>query len=57
MRALVRGQREPVRIAVTMFREKLDEILVQGVGRIPGPAGVRDGGDGRRLDGGRDDAG
>ena len=46
MKALVRGQRHPVRIAVTMFRDKLDEILVQGLGKIPGPEGVRGNGGG-----------
>ena len=48
MKALVRGQRDPVRIAVTMFRDKLDEIMVQGIGRIPGPEGVKRDGDGRK---------
>ncbi len=43
MKAIVRGQRNPVRIAVTMFRDKLTEMLVQGVGAIPGPDGAHDG--------------
>jgi thiamine pyrophosphate-dependent acetolactate synthase large subunit-like protein len=46
MKALVRGQRHPVRIAVTMFRDKLDEILVQGLGKIPGPERAKHDGDG-----------
>src|SRR5439155_371822 len=37
LRAIVKGQKEPLRIAVTMFRDKLDEVLVQGLGKIPGP--------------------
>ena len=40
MRAIVRGQKNPVRIGLTMFRDKLDELLVQGVGAIPGPEGA-----------------
>jgi len=40
MRAIVRGQKNPVRIGLTMFRDKLDELLVQGVGSIPGPEGA-----------------
>jgi len=50
MRAIVRGQKDPVRIGLTMFRDKLDELLVQGVGAIPGPEGADsdDNGDGKR---------
>jgi len=40
LKALVKGQRHPVRIAATMFREKLTELLVQGIGAIPGPEGA-----------------
>ena len=40
MRAIVRGQKNPIRIGLTMFRDKLDEILVQGIGAIPGPEGA-----------------
>ena len=55
MRALARGQKHPVRIAATMFREKITELMVQGIGKIPGPDEARDGeedesgdGDGKR---------
>src|SRR5207247_4698337 len=37
MRAMAKGQKKPMHIAVTMFRDKLDELLVQGIGKIPGP--------------------
>ena len=37
MRAMVKGQKRPLHIAVTMFRDKMDELLVQGMGKIPGP--------------------
>jgi pyruvate dehydrogenase (quinone) len=40
MRALVKGQKDPVRISLTMFRDKIDELLVQGIGPIPGPQGA-----------------
>ena len=40
MRALVKGQKDPVRISLTMFRDKIDELLVQGIGPIPGPEGA-----------------
>jgi pyruvate dehydrogenase (quinone) len=43
MRAIVRGQKDPIRIGLTMFRDKLDEILVQGMGAIPGPEGAEHG--------------
>ncbi|HVX42119.1 MAG TPA: thiamine pyrophosphate-dependent enzyme [Gemmatimonadaceae bacterium] len=46
MRAIVRGQKNPIHIGVTMFRDKLDELLVQGVGAIPGPEGAD--GDGKK---------
>jgi hypothetical protein len=29
-----------VRIGLSMFRNKVDEILVQGIGGIPGPQGA-----------------
>jgi pyruvate dehydrogenase (quinone) len=48
MKALAKGQENPIRIATTMFRDKVDEMLVQGIGGIPGPQSTsRDGGDGR----------
>lgn len=40
VRALVKGQKDPVRISLTMFRDKIDELLVQGIGPIPGPEGA-----------------
>ena len=36
-KAIVRGQRHPARIALTLFRDKVDEMLIQGIGPIPGP--------------------
>jgi pyruvate dehydrogenase (quinone)/pyruvate oxidase len=48
LKALVKGQRHPVRIAATMFREKLTEVLVQGIGAIPGPEGAKGDGDGKQ---------
>lgn len=47
MKALARGQPNRARIGLTMFRDKVDELLVQGVGPIPGPQGA-DHGDGRK---------
>ncbi|HET7321215.1 MAG TPA: thiamine pyrophosphate-dependent enzyme, partial [Longimicrobiaceae bacterium] len=46
MRALARGEKNPVHIATTMFRDKLDEFLVQGIGAIPGPEGADGDGEG-----------
>ncbi|MDQ3605327.1 MAG: thiamine pyrophosphate-binding protein [Gemmatimonadota bacterium] len=40
MKAMARGQPNPVRIGLTMFRDKVDELLVQGIGKIPGPQGA-----------------
>ena len=40
MRALARGEKHPLHLAATMFRDKLDELLVQGIGDIPGPEGA-----------------
>jgi thiamine pyrophosphate-dependent acetolactate synthase large subunit-like protein len=40
MKAFARGQPNRVRIALTMFRQKLDEVLVQGIGPVPGPKGA-----------------
>ena len=40
MRAVANGQPNPVRIGLTMFRDKVDELLVQGIGAIPGPEGA-----------------
>lgn len=40
MKALAKGQEHPIRIATTMFRDKVDELLVQGIGNIPGPEGT-----------------
>ncbi len=40
MKAMAKGQPNPVRIGLSMFRNKVDEILVQGIGRIPGPQGA-----------------
>jgi thiamine pyrophosphate-dependent acetolactate synthase large subunit-like protein len=37
MKSMARGQPQGGRIALTMFRDKLDELLVQGIGSIPGP--------------------
>jgi thiamine pyrophosphate-dependent acetolactate synthase large subunit-like protein len=34
-KALVRGQRDRVRIGLTLFRDKLDETMIQGVGVVP----------------------
>lgn len=39
MKALARGQKSRGRIALTMFRDKLDEVMVEGIGPIPGPRG------------------
>ena len=36
-KAIVRGQQHPARIALTLFRDKVDEMLIQGIGPIPGP--------------------
>lgn len=41
MKALARGQEHPLRIATTMFRDKVDELLVQGIGGIPGLESTR----------------
>jgi pyruvate dehydrogenase (quinone)/pyruvate oxidase len=44
MKAMAKGQPNPVRIGLSMFRNKVDEILVQGIGGIPGPqAAEKDG--------------
>jgi pyruvate dehydrogenase (quinone)/pyruvate oxidase len=48
LKALAKGQRHSVRIAATMFREKLTEVLVQGIGAIPGPEGAKGDGDGKQ---------
>lgn len=40
MKAMAKGQPNPVRIGLSMFRNKVDELLVQGIGRIPGPQGA-----------------
>lgn len=40
IKAIARGQPNPVRIGLTMFRDKVDELLVQGFGPIPGPQGA-----------------
>jgi pyruvate dehydrogenase (quinone)/pyruvate oxidase len=40
MKAFARGQPNRVRIGLTMFRQKLDEVLVQGIGPVPGPEGA-----------------
>jgi hypothetical protein len=40
MKAMAKGQPNPVRIGLSMFRNKVDEILVQGIGGIPGPQGA-----------------
>ena len=45
MKAIARGQEKPIRIATTMFRDKLDEVLVQGIGGIPGPQSTQRGGE------------
>jgi pyruvate dehydrogenase (quinone) len=37
MKAMAKGQPNPVRIGLSMFRNKVDELLVQGFGNIPGP--------------------
>ncbi|MGQ0563186.1 MAG: thiamine pyrophosphate-dependent enzyme [Gemmatimonadota bacterium] len=44
-KAFARGQPNPVRIGLTLFRDKVEELMVQGVGPIPGPSGA--GGDER----------
>jgi pyruvate dehydrogenase (quinone)/pyruvate oxidase len=41
LKAMVRGQPNRVRIGLTMFGEKMDELLIQGLGAIPGPKGAR----------------
>jgi pyruvate dehydrogenase (quinone)/pyruvate oxidase len=47
-KAIVRGQQHPVRIGLTLFRDKVDELLIQGIGAIPGPEGAKTkGGDGK----------
>jgi pyruvate dehydrogenase (quinone)/pyruvate oxidase len=51
MKAMARGQPGRGRIALTMFRDKLDEALVQGAGMIPGVRGARKG-DGASGNGG-----
>ena len=53
MRALAKGQKDPVRIAATMFRDKITELLVQGIGKIPGPAEADEDGQ-KDCDGKRD---
>ncbi len=45
MKAVAKGQEHPIRIATTMFRDKVDELLVQGIGGIPGPESARRGGE------------
>ncbi len=39
-KAVLRGQPNPVRLGLTMFRDKVDEVLVQGFGTVPGPKGA-----------------
>ena len=41
VRAMVKGQPNRARIGLTLFRDKVDELLVQGIGPIPGPEGAR----------------
>lgn len=41
VRAMVKGQPNRTRIGLTLFRDKVDELLVQGLGPIPGPEGAR----------------
>lgn len=41
MRAVAKGQPNALRIGLTLFRDKIDEVLVQGVGSIPGPKGAK----------------
>jgi len=44
MRALVKGQKDPIRISLTMFRDKIDELLARGIGVDPAqPQGDPDG--------------
>ena len=43
VKAIARGQPSRVRIGLTMFRDKVDELLVQGFGAIPGPRGAKHG--------------
>ncbi|MGH7464601.1 MAG: thiamine pyrophosphate-dependent enzyme, partial [Longimicrobiales bacterium] len=45
MKAVAKGQPNPVRIGLTMFRDKVDELLVQGIGPIPGPQSAQHNGD------------
>ncbi len=40
-KAIAKGQSNPVQIGLTMFRDKVDEVLVQGIGSIPGPQRAR----------------
>ncbi|HEX2079879.1 MAG TPA: thiamine pyrophosphate-binding protein [Longimicrobium sp.] len=40
VRAMAKGQPSSARIALTLFRDKVDEILVQGLGPVPGPLGA-----------------
>ena len=48
MKAIARGQPNPLRIGLTMFRDKVDELLVQGIGAIPGPQRAKRDGDSDR---------
>jgi pyruvate dehydrogenase (quinone)/pyruvate oxidase len=45
VRAMAKGQPNRTRIGLTLFRNKVDELLVQGLGPIPGPEGAREGED------------
>lgn len=48
MKAMVKGQPNPVRIGLTLFRNKVDELLVQRIGPIPGPQSAQHDGDSER---------
>ena len=50
MKAMARGQPNPVRIGLSMFRNKVDELLVQGFGSIPGPRAAEKDADERRSE-------
>lgn len=39
-KAVLKGQPNPIRLGLTMFRDKVDEVLVQGIGAVPGPEGA-----------------
>ena len=45
MRAVAKGQPNSMRIGLTLFRDKVDEVLVQGLGAIPGIRGADKDGD------------